>query len=62
MSILAIEYVQAHIDDLQREAAHRRLVSAARRASQRDDEDAPAAPGRAFYQVRRVLGAPRCRQ
>jgi hypothetical protein len=58
MSILAIEYVQAHIDDLQREAAHRRVVSAARRASQRD-EVAPAAPVRAFYQVRRVLGAHR---
>ena len=58
MSILAIEYVQAHIDDLQREAAQRRVVSAARRASERD-EDAPTAPVRAYYQVRRVLGAHR---
>ncbi len=58
MSILAIEYVQAHIDDLQREAAHRRVVSAARRASGRD-EGASAAPVRAYYQVRRVLGAHR---
>ena len=58
MSILAIEYVQAHIDDLQREAAQRRVVSAARRASERDD-GAPTAPVRAYYQVRRVLGAHR---
>ena len=58
MSILAIEYVQAHMDDLQREAAQRRVVSAARRASQRD-EGAPKAPARAYYQVRRVLGAHR---
>jgi hypothetical protein len=58
MSILAIEYVQAHIDDLQREAAQRRVVAAARRASVQD-EDVPAAPRRAYYQVRRVLGAHR---
>ena len=58
MSIMAIESVQAHIDDLQREAAHRRVVSAARRATERD-ESAPAAPVRAYYQVRRVLGAHR---
>ncbi len=58
MSILAIEHVQAHIDDLQREAAHRRVVSAARRASERDNR-APTAPVRAYYQVRRVLGAHR---
>ena len=58
MSILAIEHVQAHLDDLQREAAQRRVVSAARRASERDD-GAPTAPARAYYQVRRVLGAHR---
>ncbi len=58
MTILAIESVQAHLDDLHREAAHRRVVSAARRASQRDS-GVPAAPVRAYYQVRRVLGAHR---
>jgi hypothetical protein len=58
MSIMAIESVQAHIDDLQREAAHRRVVSAARRASARD-AGVPTAPVRAYYQVRRVLGAHR---
>ena len=58
MSILAIESVQAHLDDLQREAAHRRVLSAARRASARD-AGAPAAPVRAYYQVRRALGAHR---
>jgi hypothetical protein len=58
MSILAIEHVQAHLDDLQREAAQRRVVAAARRASQHD-ADVPAAPVRAYYQVRRVLGAHR---
>lgn len=55
MSILAIESVQAHLDDLQREASERRVVSAARRASKA--EGAPAAPHRAFWHVRRVLGA-----
>lgn len=58
MSILAIELVQAHLDDLQREATHRRVVSAARRASERD-QGVPAAPVRAYYQVLRVLGAHR---
>jgi hypothetical protein len=57
MSILAIEYVQAHMDDLQREAAQRRVVAAARRASHR--EVAPRTPVRAYFQVRRVLGAHR---
>jgi hypothetical protein len=55
MSILAIESVHAHLDDLQREASERRRASAARRAS--EDEGAPAAPHRAFWHVRRVLGA-----
>ncbi len=55
MSIMAIESVQAHLDDLQREASERRQASAARRAS--EDEGAPAAPRRAFWRVRRVLGA-----
>jgi hypothetical protein len=54
MSVLAIESVQAHIDDLQREAAARRRVSAARRVAA---EARPAAPARAFLQVRRALGA-----
>ena len=56
MSIMAIENVQAHIEDLQREAAHRRLASAARRANAHG-AGAPTAPVRAYYQVRRVLGA-----
>jgi hypothetical protein len=55
MSILAIESVQAHLDDLQREASQRRRVSAARRAN--EGEGVPAAPHRAFWHVRRVLGA-----
>ena len=58
MSILAIEYVNAHLEDLQREAAQRRVVAAARRASQHN-AGAPKAPARAYYQVRRVLGAHR---
>lgn len=55
MSILAVELVQAHLDDLQREASQRRRASAARRAGV--DQGAPAAPHRAFWHVRRVLGA-----
>ena len=56
MSILAIESVQAHLDDLHREAAERRQVAAARRAHAHD-ASVPTRPARAFYQVRRVLGA-----
>jgi len=56
MSILAIEQVQAHLDDLQREAAERRVASAARRAHAHR-AGVPTAPVRAYYQVRRVLGA-----
>jgi hypothetical protein len=56
MSIMAIENVQAHLDDLQREAAQRRLGSAARR-THAHKAGVPTAPVRAYYQVRRVLGA-----
>jgi len=56
MSIMAIETMQAHLDDLQREAAQRRLTSAARRAHAHR-AGVPAARVRAYYQVRRVLGA-----
>jgi hypothetical protein len=58
MTIMAIESVQAHLDDLQREASLRRRVSAARRAT-KHTAVAPKAPVRAYYQVRRVLGAHR---
>ena len=54
MSVLVIESVQAHIDDLHREAAARRRVAGARRAAA---APRPAAPARAFLQVRRALGA-----
>jgi hypothetical protein len=56
MSILAIESVQAHLDDLQREASQRRQAAAARRAK----AQVPGSAGpeaRAFSTVRRVLGA-----
>ncbi len=56
MSIMAIENVQAQIEDLQREAAHRRVASAGRRAHTHH-AGVPTAPVRAYYQVRRVLGA-----
>jgi hypothetical protein len=56
MSILAIESVQAHLDDLHREAAERRQAAAARRARAHVPGVATR-PVRAFYQVRRVLGA-----
>jgi hypothetical protein len=56
MSILAIESVQAHLDDLQREAAQRRQVSRARHASA-DAKRASDQPVRGFSHVRRVLGA-----
>lgn len=56
MTILAIEAVQAHIDDLHREAHERRRTSAARRAGV-DLVGQSSAPQRAFWQVRRVLGA-----
>ena len=56
MTIMAIESVHAHLDDLHREAAERRQVAAARRA-RTHDAGVPTRPARAFYQVRRVLGA-----
>ena len=55
MTIVAIETVRAHIDDLHREAEGRRRVAAARRS--RATTPGPAAPARAFLQVRRALGA-----
>jgi hypothetical protein len=56
MSILAIESVQAHLDDLHREAAQRRQAAAARRAHAQVP-GVPTKPVRAFSAVRRVLGA-----
>jgi hypothetical protein len=56
MSILAIESVQAHLDDLHKEAAERRQAAAARRARALVP-GVQTRPARAFYQVRRVLGA-----
>ena len=56
MTIMAIESVQAHLDDLQREASHRRQAADARRALAHD-AGVPTRPVRAFYTVRRVLGA-----
>ena len=56
MTIMAIEATQAHLEDLQREAAQRRRVAAARRAGV-DKTTAPVTPARGFQYVRRVLGA-----
>jgi hypothetical protein len=56
MSILAIESVQAHLDDLHREASQRRQAAAARRARALVP-GVQTRPARAYYQVRRVLGA-----
>jgi hypothetical protein len=56
MSIMAIENVQAHLEDLQREASQRRLAAVARRSRARH-AGVTTAPVRAYYQVRRVLGA-----
>jgi len=55
MSYLAIEAVHAHIEDLQREAAHRRQVTAARRRTRASRLLTPLSPERTFWQVRRVL-------
>jgi hypothetical protein len=54
MTIIAIESVQAHIDDLHREAEQRRRVASVRSAHK---SGRPAVPARAFLQVRRALGA-----
>ena len=57
MSILAIESVQAHLEDLQREASQRRRAVVARRAAVDGKEGGPSARARGHFHVRRVLGA-----
>jgi hypothetical protein len=56
MTMLAIESVQAHLDDLQREAAQRRQASRARHAAD-DAQRSSDQHVRSFSHVRRVLGA-----
>jgi hypothetical protein len=55
MSYMAIEAVQAHIEDLHREAEHRRRVTALRRSMRASRLLTPRLPERTFWQVRRVL-------
>jgi hypothetical protein len=59
MNPLGVMVAAAHLEDLRREAAQSRAVAEARRAGQALEarNRRPAAPIRAFWQVRRALGA-----
>jgi hypothetical protein len=58
-SFLAAEATRVHLGDLRREVQAEQFAAEARRATRAARPPRPSRPARAFWQVRRVLGAVR---